>query len=336
MMFKRVIRWTGLTVITIAILLAGLWCTLALWYRLPGPQILHGIAAGLMIALTVASGVLLWTRSWPAIALYALVFGVICIWWSTILPSNKRNWMPDVARNVTFKINGDQLTVNNLRNFNWRSDTDFDEKWEQRSYDLAELSNVDLVMSYWAGEAIAHTIVSFGFENGKRLDFSIETRKEKGQAYSTISGFFKEYGLVIIAADERDVVRVRSNIRGEDVRIYRVRMPPAQARRLLLAYANAANNLAVKPAFYNTLTANCTTLIYRLVVQVDPGVHWDPRILINGYLPNYLYSLGALDNRIPFDQLRTAARIHDKALQAGDDPNFSTQIRVGIPDALAR
>lgn len=332
MSFSRIAGWVGCIVLAGALLLTGFWCGLALWYQLPLAPTLREIAAGLMIVLTVGAIILLWSPlRWPAIVVFAVIFTAICIWWATILPSNNRNWMPDVARNVTGSIDGNQLTVRNVRNFNWRSDTDFDPEWEQRSYDLSKLSDVDLIMSYWSGEAIAHTIVSFGFADGQRLDFSIETRKQQGQAYSTIGGFFKEYGLIIIAADERDVVRVRSNIRGEDVRIYRLRMPPAAARRLLMAYIAEANKLAASPRFYNTATANCTTVIYRLVTTIEPGTHWDPRILINGYLPNYLYALGGLDNRIPFDQLRAAAEIRGKALAAGDKPDFATEIRIGIP-----
>src|SRR6516225_3549185 len=145
-----------------------------------------------------------------------------------------------------------------LRNCNWRSETDFDPIWEQPTYDLSRVTDVDLIMSYWMGEAIAHTIVSFGFDNGDRLAFSIETRKESDESYSSIAGFFKEYELSIIAADERDVVRVRSNVRGEDVRIYRLRMTPASAQALLLQYLADANDLARAPRWYNTLTGNCT------------------------------------------------------------------------------
>ncbi len=332
MTFWRVIRWIGLALLALVIVLVGLWCALALWYRLPARQTLRDVTTGVVIALIVLANILIWTRlRWPAIAGYAILFGLVCLWWSTITPSGNRNWMADVARNVTGEIDGDQLSVQNVRNFDWRSDTDFDQKWEQRSYRLSDVSNVDLIMSYWSGEAIAHTIVSFGFKDGQRLDFSIETRKAQGQSYSTVAGFFKEYTLIIIAADERDVVRVRSNIRGEDVRIYRVRMQPADAQNLLRGYIGAANDLAVRPRFYNTATANCTTLVYGLVAKIHPGLHWDPRILISGYLPNYVYSLGALDTRIPFDQLRTLAKIDDKARRAGDATDFSSQIRVGLP-----
>ena len=259
------------------------------------------------------------------------VIALVFAWWSTIRPSNDRDWQPDVARNVTATIDNDRLVVDNVRNFNWRSDQDFEQRWEQRSYDLSQLQDVDLILSYWSGEAIAHLIVSFGFADGRRLDFSIETRKERGEEYSTIAGFFKQYELVIIAADERDIVRVRSNVRGEDVRIYRLRMPPEYARRLLQEYVDDVNDLSRQPRWYNTATGNCTTLVFGMVHTLRPGLPLDYRILLSGYLPNYAYDIGATDTSIPFEQLRALARIHDKAKEADGDPDYSRLIRVGIP-----
>jgi hypothetical protein len=182
-------------------------------------------------------------------------------------------------------------------------------------------------MSYWAGETIAHTIISFGFTDGTRLAFSIETRKEVGEAYSPIAGFFKQYELSVIAADERDVVRVRSNVRGEDVRIYRLRMTSAAAQVLLHEYVTMLNNIADQPRFYNTLTANCTTLVYNMVRVIHPGLPLDPRILLTGYLPDYAYDLGATDTSMPFAILRDLSKIHDRALRADTDPQFSNRIR---------
>jgi hypothetical protein len=268
---------------------------------------------------------------WIALAAYAAFSAAILVWWSTVTPSNDRDWQPDVARSVMATIDGDRLVVSNVRNFNWRSDTDFDQRWEERTYSLSHVSNVDLILSYWAGEAIAHLIVSIGFDDGSRLAFSIETRKSRGEDYSTIAGFFRQYELSIVAADERDVVRVRSNVRGEDVRIYRLRMPPMYAQALLREYVAEANDVAHAPRWYNTLTGNCTTLVFGMIRVIRPGLQLDYRILLSGYLPDYAYDMGATDTSIPFETLRGLARIHDKAAQADADPNFSTKIREGLP-----
>jgi hypothetical protein len=236
-----------------------------------------------------------------------------------------------VARSVTATIEGDRVVVNNVRNFTWRSDTDFDPLWEQRTYRLSHVTDVDMFLSYWMGEAIAHLIVSFGFDDAPRLAFSIEIRKERHEQFSAIAGFFKEYELAIIAADERDVVRVRSNYRGEDVRLYRLRMTPDNARLLLLRYLGEANDLARIPRFYDTLTANCTTLAFGMVRAIHPGLPFDARIVLSGYLPDYAYDVGALDTSVPFERLRELSHIDAKAAQAGDGPDFSAMIREGIP-----
>jgi hypothetical protein len=325
-------RWIGLALLTVAILMTGIWCSLAVWFRYTAGEPVHSLLAGALPVLAlVAVGFLASSRRWLALVVYAAAFTIVLGWWSTVTPSNDRDWAPDVARSVTANIDGDRIVVSNVRDFTWRSDEDFDQRWEQRTYSLSRVSNVDLILSYWAGEAIAHLIVSFGFDDSTRLAFSIETRKERKETYSTIAGFFKQYELSIIAADERDVVRVRSNVRGEDVRIYRLRMPPAYARALLLEYLTDANDLARTPRWYNTLTGNCTTLVFGMVRVLHPGLPLDYRILLSGYLPNYAYDLGATDTSMPFEELRDLSRIHDKAAQADADLNFVTKIRERIP-----
>lgn len=328
----RFARWIGFTLLAIAILLIGAWCSLAVWFRGVGGELLRDVSVTATFVLTLVTiGCLAAYWRWRAFTAYVALIAVILVWWATIRPFNNRDWTSDVARKLTATIDGDRLVVNNVRNFNWRSDTDFDQRWEQRTYSLSHLANVDLVMSYWGNEAIAHTIISFGFDDGSRLAFSIETRKERGEAYSTIAGFFKQYELAIIAADERDIVRVRSNVRGEDVRIYRLRMPPAAARLLLLEYIKEANDLARTPRFYNTLTTNCTTLVFSMVRVIRPGLPVDYRLLLSGYLPNYAYDVGATNTSMPFEQLRDLSRIHDNALRADTDPDFSSRVREGVP-----
>ena len=329
---RRLARWIGFALLAIAILLVAVWCSVAIWYRCPGGEAVRGLLAAATLAFAVVVvACLATTRRWLALAVYAASFALFLAWWATIRPTNDRNWTPDVARTVTATIDGDRLVVENVRNFTWRSDTDFDQRWEQRTYNLSNVTDVDLIMSYWSGEAIAHTIVSFGFDDAARLAFSIETRKESHEGYSSIAGFFKEYELAMVAADERDVVRVRSNVRGEDVRIYRLRMTPANAQLLLREYVQEINDLAREPRFYNTLTANCTNLVFDMVRVIHPGLPLDIRVLLSGYLPNYAYDLGATDTNVSFERLRETAKIHDNAVQADTDPLFSARIREGIP-----
>ena len=329
---RRFVRWIGFSLLAIAILLIGVWCSIAIWYRYPGGEAVRGLLAAATLAFAVVVVArLATTRRWLALAVYAASFALFLAWWATIRPTNDRNWTPDVARTVTSTIDGDRLVVKNVRNFTWRSDTDFDQLWEQRTYNLSHVTDVDLIMSYWAGEAIAHTIVSFGFDDAPRLAFSIETRKESHEGYSSIAGFFKQYELAMVAADERDVVRVRSNVRGEDVRIYRLRMTPANAQLLLREYVQEINELAREPRFYNTLTGNCTNLVFDMVRVIHPGLPVDIRVLLSGYLPNYAYDLGATDTSVSFERLREIAKIHDNAVQADTDPLFSARIREGIP-----
>jgi hypothetical protein len=332
MMVCRLARWFGLALVAIAILLIGGWCALAIWFRLAaGEPARDAVAGGIVILAVIVVACLATPRRWLALGVYAAVFVLILAWWTTINPANDRDWAQDVARVATATIDGDILVVDNLRNFSWRSDTDFDQRWEQRTYNLSHVTDVDLILSYWAGEAIAHLIVSFGFSDNDRLAFSIETRKERDEAYSTIAGFFRQYELAIVAADERDVVRVRSNVRGEDVRIYRLRMPPQYAQALLREYSAEVNDVARTPRWYNTLTANCTTLAFGIFRIIQPGLRLDPRVLLSGYLPNYAYDHGATDTSMSFEALRDRARIHDRAAKADADPKFSERIREGLP-----
>jgi hypothetical protein len=325
----RAFRWVGTAVAGLAMLLAGLWGSLAIWFRLVPAPPLREILVGGHLLLALAAMVCLVLRRWRVVALYVVCFAAVFGWWAALQPSNDRVWADDVARTASGTVEGNRLVVRNVRNFFWRSDTDFDARWETRSYDLDTLTGLDLIMSYWAGESIAHSMVSFGFADGQRLAFSIEIRKEKTESYSALAGFFRAYELAFIAADERDVVGVRTNVRDEDVRIYRLRMPPPQARALLLEYVSEANDLERTPRFYNSLTTNCTTQIFRMVRALRPGLPLDYRLLLTGYVPDYVYDLGGLDTRVPFQVLRDRSHIRGKSDSI--DPDFSRKIREGVP-----
>jgi hypothetical protein len=227
-------------------------------------------------------------------------------------------------------IQGNVVTVHNIRNFDYRSETDYTAAYYDRQYDLRKLEGVDLIAVYWMGPAIAHTMVSFAFAGGDHLAISIETRKEKGEGYSTLKGFFRHYELVYVVADERDVIRLRTNYRRdppEQVYVYRLQGPIENARRLFMSYMNQINSLKARPEFYNTLTTNCTTNIW-LHTRTNPGhppLSW--KILASGYVPQYLYETGRLDTSVPFAELERRAHVNARAQAADGALDFSRRIR---------
>jgi hypothetical protein len=323
---------TAVLVLLLAVALLSAWSALALWFRLPGPEWARGVAAGLFVILGAATAVTLFTRRrWPALAAFALAFGALLVWWSTIKPPDDGDWAPDVAHQTTGVAQEDVLTLSNVRDFDWRSDDDFTERWSKRSYDLSKLKTLDLFLAYWAGPEMAHVIMSFGFEDGDHIAWSVEVRREKNSEFSPIADAFKSHTLVYLATTERDSVRLRSNVRHEDVRLYRLNTPPEQARALLLQYVAEATALAEQPKFYNSITANCATVVFKIVRAAGGTLPFDWRLVVNGFLPGYLYDQRVVVTTMPLSELMERARITDRAKTADQSPDFSQLIRVGVP-----
>ena len=312
--------------------LLAAWGAFALWFQVPGGWVLESLVVGLWIAFTLLILVALWRgRLAMGAVSFAVAFAVLLTWWSLIQPSNNRLWADDVAQRTTGIVAGDHVTLRNVRNFDWRTKTDYTQRWETRTYDLRRLNSLDMILSYWSLPAIAHVLISFGFDDGEHVVFSVEIRREKTESFSEIGGFFKEFELSIIACDERDVIRVRTNVRGEDDYLYRLRMPVDDIRSLFLAYVSQANDVARKPRFYNTVTANCTTIIYHMMKRIVGHLPLDYRLLLSGYLPGYAYKVGGLDTRYSLEELRVLGRITERAKESDRRPTFSTDIRAGIP-----
>ena len=262
-----------------------------------------------------------------ALLLIALPFA----WWHARRPSNTRDWQADVARLATAEVDGDRLTVRNVRNFRYRSRTDFDERWEERRFDLARLDGLDIFFIYWGAPLIAHTIMSWSFADGQHLAISVETRKKKNQQYSAMAAFFRQYELIYVVADESDVIKLRTNVRGEQVYLYRLRTSRAAARALLLDFLEAMNAVAGKPIWYNALVANCTTVIRERVIHSGGKVPFSWRLFANAYLPELLYNRGSFDTSLPFAELKAMSHINGRARAADAGEEFSTVIRSGLP-----
>lgn len=327
-LIKGIITGAGI----FAVALATLWAVLALWYRLPFETLGRGALAGgfALLGLAVTAG-LFRRRALRALTTFTLALAAVTLWWSTLTPPADGNWSPDVARQVTGKIEGDILTLTDVRNFAWETPEDFTENWETRSYDLSKLETTDLFMSYWAGPQMAHMIVSFGFEGGEHIAWSVEVRRQAGGGFSPIADLFKSNTLVLIAADERDLVGTRTNARGEDVQLFRIGVSPDTGRALLLKYVDTANSLAARPEWYNSLTTNCTTVVMTLVRAIADQVPLDWRVLANGYLPEYAWEQGVLDQNRSVEDLRALGSITPIAQAHGVSPDYSAMIREGVP-----
>jgi Domain of unknown function (DUF4105) len=311
----------------------GGWGVLALYISGPNNGSLRvALAAGFAVAAVVALLVWLFSRRpWSTLAAYLVLFTALLTWWQSLAPSNERDWQPNVAKLAWAAIDGNTVTLHNIRNFSYRSETDFTPAWYDKTYDLRQLEGVDIVASYWMGPDIAHVFVSFGFAGGEHLAMSIETRTEKGEGYDTIKGFFRQYELYYVVADERDVIGLRTNYRRdppEDVYVYKVKGSPQALKKFFLSYLSQINALKDQPKFYNTLTTNCTTSIWfnSLVNPEHLRLNW--KIFASGHVPELLHEQGRLqDDGLPFAALQQRAHINARAQAAGISADFSQRIR---------
>jgi hypothetical protein len=329
--FARIATWL---VAVLVVALAG-WGALALWFD--GPR--NRVAAALLAATVFAAVALPLARIRPlarGVATAFLPAVLVLAWWLRIPPSNARDWQPDVARSPTAEIRDGVATVRDVRRFEYRSETDYSERWETREVPLDAVSRLDLFVSFWGPTLYAHTILSWDIDGQPPLAASIETRKERGESYSAVRGFFRQYELAYVLADERDVVKLRTSFRGERVRLYRLSTSKGRARALLEHYLAQANGLASQPAWYNALSLNCTTAIWHNLRTVAPDVGFDWRLLANGYIDELAYERGTVDTSLPLAELRARSDVTEQARRCADRDDFSSCIRDGVPTPAQR
>jgi hypothetical protein len=295
----------------------------ALYYSTMQPDWLRMLLA---VAWGVLAAVMLFARPlYRAAAFWCAAAVILTIWYATDLPSNNRDWEPEYALKAKFLVENGTVSVRNVRNFSYRSESDPIPAYYDASFRLDELASIDLVSSYWQGDTIAHVFLTFGFRDGRHLAFSIETRRAKGAEYSTVAGFFHHYELFYVVADERDLIGVRTDIRREQVYLYRLHLTPEVREALFLSYVDKVNQLASQPEWYNTLSDNCTTGILNRADTLG-NISYSWQVLLSGYAANYAYSLGLLDSERSFAELRRGSLI-ERPANATITSTYSQDIR---------
>ena len=318
---------SGIRVLCQVMLIA--WATLAIYYsNLPwaGPR----LALAGAFAVFAIWGFWLSRRRHMPVAVVVLFLAVVA-WWISIAPSHDREWRPEVAVMPRAIIDGDRVRLTGVRNFDYRTRNDFTVRHEEREVLLSHLTGLDFYVSYFSEGPIGHTFLSFIFDNAPPLSISIETRPEVGEGFAPVASLFKQFELIYVVGDERDIVGVRTNHRREAVYLYRLNTSADDARRLLLIYLARINELADRPEFYHLLSNSCTINIVRYANAAGRAGRLDIRHVLNGLIDSYLYRSGRVDTTLPFDELRRRSLINEAAQAADGAPDFSQRIRASLP-----
>ncbi len=330
-MAKWLARAGGLF-IWLVLALLSLWALAACYVDVRPPALRTPVAIAYAILLGL---ILIKYRLHARAALLCFAcFCVVVVWWLSLKPTNQGNWQANVDRPAWVETDGDLITIHNLRNCDYRTEVDYTKCWSDRVVRLSQLRAVDLFFTTWGVRWIGHPILSFDFGNDQHIAFSIEARYKVGQDYSAILGFFRQYELIFVVADERDVIRLRTNYRkDEEVFLYRGSMGPEAAKAIFHTYTQYLDQLRDHPEWYNALTRNCTTTLDKqLSAEVAKPKPWNYQLLVNGTLDELLYDRGRFATEdMPFAQLKGRAHINQAARAADESPDFSTLIRAGRP-----
>lgn len=325
---RRLLVYLLSFVLGVVILVMFLWMLGAAYYANYAAQ---GTRSAVAVAL--AAGVVGWfiacrRRRWRGVIGFFVLFVVVRGAWSSLDPSNDRDWMANVAELGHATWVDERLTVFNVRNFAYgQSEEERTVQWETRQYSLDDIESVDFVVSRPTGaEAVGHTFLSFGFRGGEYLALSIQVRKQNGERYDPIAGLFKRFEIAYVIGDERDLIGVRTNFRDEQVYVYPTRSPPEEARALLLDILGEANKLVEQPKFYNTLFPNCTTSIVFHVRRIQSyPIEFNIRMLLNGFSDAMCYERGWILHDHPFEEMKRRCHVNESAQGFGED--FSRRIR---------
>lgn len=324
-------RVIGSAILWLILAIALLWAFGALWFDFPIATLRRPVGVAFVVISLTTLTLLRRRRAMAKLLVLTFVVGVAG-WWLTLKPIDDQPWQPDVVQTAWAGMQGEQITLYNVRNCQYRTETDYTPRWETRTINLSKVTGADVAICYWGSPYLAHPIVSFQIADSSPICFSIETRKRVGQNYSALAGFYRQFNLIYIVSDERDVIRLRTNYRqGEEVYLYHTTMSGDEARERLLEYVKAVNDLRTRPRWYNAVTTNCTTSI-RTQRPPHRRMPWDWRLLVNGKGDELLYERQLIVNGgLSFAELRQRSLINERALQANDSSDFSRLVREGVP-----
>jgi hypothetical protein len=323
------LRWVLVGLGFLGKVVIAAWAALAIYYsNLPWPWARLALA----LVFAVLSIWALWVaRAQRARLLFAGAFLCVLAWYFSIRPTHDRLWRVDVAVLPRAFIDGDRLRITGVRDFDYHTRHDFTIRYQERDVSISHLTSIDFFVSYFMPPLVAHTLLSFNFDNAPPLCISIEKRIDQGRGFNAVASLFRQFELIYVVADERDIVRVRTNFRHEDVYMYHIRTTPERARQLFRIYLQRINEIYARPEFYHLLTNSCTINIVRYARLAGKPWRIDFRHLLNGLIDRYLYSMGLIDTDLPFDELRPRSRINDAGQAADNAPDFSERIRAAIP-----
>lgn len=320
--------------ITPCVLVMTLWATLALNFsNIPG-EWFRMILAGAFALGTVGAFTLVRNRL-RTLLWWLAVFGVIVIYWILIPASNDRDWTIDVAKEPHAKIDGDNVTIYGIRNFDYRHDPKAKltfvqiPRYYDHTYDLNDLETVDFVLSSWGVKDVVHTLFTFRFKNAANVVLSVETRREKGQPQTAIRGLYKQYEIIYILGTEEDILRLRTNFRDprEQVYLYPTNATKKQTRDLFLDILKTVNRLKTHPTFYNTICDNCTTGLVPHLRHIGLHLPFDMRLILNGLTDQLALQAGWIASDLPYSELRQHFHVNPYVQDLKDPKDYSEAVR---------
>ncbi len=266
--------------------------------------------------------------------LAACFFGAYLILVMVFRPSHERNWELGQEQLPHFNFDGDRMTIEKFRHFKWRTETEADIRYETRTFDVTDITGVDVFISHFDDfEGLAHIFLSFGFSDGRHVVISLETRREVGETFSPFLGILRQFEVIYIVGSEQDIVGLRTDIRDERVYLYRTIASPAQAQELLRKLAEDVNAIYQRPQMYNTLTNNCTNALTRRVEDMSTvkfPLTW--KTLLPGYFDEVLYEMGLIVPMGNFSETKRNSLI-DNIRVHRHSPEYESDLRavIGIP-----